>query len=166
MVLAELPGYVADRLEQIGKCGVLLRQPLFGPRQPDFEQAGAHWALAGNERRPASGAGLLTIIVGEDRPFIGDAVDVGRAVAHLAAVVGTNVPVADIIAHDDEDIGLLLLCGRRRRTLKDRKRRDNHRQQLPSHVRSSLYKPPAKAKTRFQSFFMLMTTQPSFMASS
>src|SRR5829696_10487082 len=68
---------------------------------------------AGDERGPAGGAGLLAVVVGEDRALVGDAVEVGRAIAHLAAVVGADVPVADIIAHDDDDVGLLLrLLGR------------------------------------------------------
>ena len=49
---------------------------------------------------------LLAVIVGEQRALVGDAVDVGRAVAHHAAVVGADVPVADVVAHDDEDVRL------------------------------------------------------------
>ena len=37
MVLAELSGRVALRLEQIGNGRVLLRQPLFRRRQSDFQ---------------------------------------------------------------------------------------------------------------------------------
>ena len=63
--------------------------------------------LAGNERGPAGGAGLLGVAVGEDRPLFGDAVDVGRAVAHHPSVVGTDVPESNIIPPDDEDVRLL-----------------------------------------------------------
>ncbi len=45
--------------------------------------------------------------VGEDRALLGDAVDVGRAVAHHALVVGADVPVADVVAQDDQDVRLL-----------------------------------------------------------
>src|SRR5215204_1204358 len=62
---------------------------------------------AGDERGPASRTGLLAVVVGEDRALVGDAVEVGRAIAHLAAVVGADVPVADVVAHDDDDVGLL-----------------------------------------------------------
>jgi len=87
------------------------------PGSPGFEQPGAHRALAGDKRGPAGSARLLAVIVGEDRPFIGDTVDVGRPVAHLAAVIGADVPIADIVCHNDEDVGLLLLghCGKRER---------------------------------------------------
>ena len=88
--------------------GSLSDRPSLRCRQPDFEKAGAHRALAGDECGAAGGAGLLAVIVGEDRAFIGDAVDVGRAVAHHATVVGADVPVADVIAHDDENVRLCL----------------------------------------------------------
>ena len=49
-------------------------------------------------------------------PSLGDAVDVGRPVAHHAAVVGADVEPADVVAPDDEDVGLagLRLRGARR----------------------------------------------------
>ena len=56
------------------------------------------------------GAGLLAVVVGEQRAFLRDTVNVGRLVAHHALVVGADVPVADVIAPDDEDIGFLCLC--------------------------------------------------------
>ena len=77
--------------------------------QTYLEQPGPQRTLSGDECRATGGAGLLPVIVGEDGTFVGDAVDVGRAVTHHAAIVGADVPVADVIAHDDEDIGLLLL---------------------------------------------------------
>ena len=106
MVLAELAGGIALRLQEIGHGRILVRQALLGGGQADFQQAGAHRALAGDEGGAAGGAGLLAVIVGEKRALIGDAVDVGRAIAHHAAVVGADVPVADVVAHDDEDVRL------------------------------------------------------------
>jgi hypothetical protein len=114
MVLAELSGCVALRLEQLGNGRVLVRQPLLCARQADLQQPGAQRGLAGDEGGAAGGAGLLAVVVGEDCALVGDAVDVGRAIAHHAAVVGADVPVADVVAHDDEDVGLLLWLLRRR----------------------------------------------------
>src|SRR5262249_38579705 len=37
-------------------------------------------------------------------PLLGDAVDVGSAIAHHAAVVGADVPVTDVVAPDHEDV--------------------------------------------------------------
>ena len=112
VVLAELPGRVALRLEQVGERRVLLGEPFLRAGQADLQQAGAEARLPGDERRAARGAGLLRVVVGEDRAFLGDAVDVGRAVAHHAAVVGADVPVADVVAEDDEDVGLLRALAR------------------------------------------------------
>ena len=92
--------------------------------------------LAGDERGAPGGAGLLAVVVGEDRAFVGDAVDVGRAIAHHAAVVGADVPVADVVAHDDEDVRLLLLRERRLRFCKSEgKRRQKHEPLSPAHRR-------------------------------
>ena len=107
MVLAELRGHVALRLEELGDRDVPRLQAFLGARQADLEQAGAEARLAGDERPAAGGAALLAVPVGEQRAFLGDAVDVGRLVAHHALVVGADVPVADVVAPDDEDVGLL-----------------------------------------------------------
>ena len=91
--------------------GSLSDNPSFAPGKPDLEKTGAHGTLAGDEGSTAGGARLLAVVVGEDRAFVGDAVNIRRAVPHHAAVIGANVPVADIIAHDDEDVRLLLCLG-------------------------------------------------------
>jgi len=51
---------------------------------------------------------LLRIEVGEVRTFLGDTIYVGRAVSHHAVAVGADVPVANVITHDDEDVWLLV----------------------------------------------------------
>src|SRR5208282_2245501 len=108
MVLAELSGHVAQRFEQLGESRILLRQTFFRTWQAHFQEASTDWALAGNERSAASSAGLLAVVVSENRAFIGNAIDVGRAVPHHASVVSTDVPVADIVAHDHKNVWLLL----------------------------------------------------------
>ena len=111
MVLAELSGGVPLRLEKFGDGRILCGQPFLRSRQTHLQKSGPQRTLSGDECRAARGAGLLSIIIGEYRALIGDAVDVGRAVAHHAAIVGADVPIADIVGHDDKDVGLLrLLC--------------------------------------------------------
>ena len=88
-------------------------KPSFADGNPNFQQPGSQWALAGNERRAPGGAGLLAVVVGEDRTFVGDAIDIGRAVAHHAAVVSTDVPITDVVTHDREDVWLVFLCRHR-----------------------------------------------------
>ena len=94
VVLAELAGHVALRLQELREGRVLRLQPFLGARQAHLEQAGAERALPGQEGAAAGGAALLAVEVGEDRAFVRDPVDVGRLVAHLAEVVGADIPVA------------------------------------------------------------------------
>ena len=107
VVLAELPGRVALRLEQVRDRRVLVGEPLGSAREADLQQAGADRGLAGDERRPPGRAALLGVDVGEDRPFLRDAVDVRRAVAHHPAVVGADVPQADVVPEQHQDVRLL-----------------------------------------------------------
>ena len=74
--------------------------------QADLGEAGADRRLAGDEGGAAGGAALLAVPVGEQRALLGDAVDVGRPVAHHAVVVGADVELADVVAPDDEDVRL------------------------------------------------------------
>jgi hypothetical protein len=117
MILAELSGGVALRFQQFGYRRIFVRQSLFCCRQSDFQQSRPQRTLPGDERGAAGGAGLLSIVVGEDGALIADTIDVGRMVSHHAPVVGADVPVADVIGHDDQNIGLLRLLrhGRRAR---------------------------------------------------
>ena len=140
VVLPELAGGVAPGLEQLGDRRVLGLEPLGGARQADLEHPRADGGLAGDEGGPPGGAALLGVGVGEERPFLRDAVDVGRAVAHHAAVVGAHVPVAHVVAEHHQDVGLLARLGLRRDGAQrhhdgGEKRR---RQQLRLHSSSSL----------------------------
>jgi hypothetical protein len=60
--------------------------------------------LAGYESGSPCSAALLPIVVGEGHSFMGDAVDVRRPVAHLAAAVEADVPPAYIVSPQDENV--------------------------------------------------------------
>src|SRR4029453_1073427 len=111
VVLAELPCDVALRLKQVGDGDIARLQTFLRAGQSNLEHAGAETRLTGDETRASGGAALLTIPIREQRAFLGDAVKVWRLVAHHALVVGAEVPVANVIAPDDEDVGLLWVCG-------------------------------------------------------
>jgi hypothetical protein len=115
MVLAELRGDVSLRFEQFGNRRILFGQTLPGCRQADLQQPGAQRTLSGDEGNATGGTGLLAVIIGKDCSLTGDAIEVGGAIAHLAAVIGADVPVADIISHDDKDTRRRLLLGLRQR---------------------------------------------------
>ena len=78
VVLAELAGAIAERLERLGDSDVLGLEAQLRAGKTDLGEAGAQAALAGDERRAAGGAALLRVRVGEDHAFLGDAVDIGR----------------------------------------------------------------------------------------
>jgi hypothetical protein len=109
VVLAELTRRISLGL-QVGRDGhVLLLQAEGRTGQAHLGEARADRRLPGEERGAPGGAALLPVPVGEQGAFPGDAVDVGRLVAHHAEVVGTDVVPADIVTPDDQDVRLLLL---------------------------------------------------------
>ena len=110
MVLAELPGLVAQRLQHGGERHGLVRQADIGAGLADRGQASAQWDLAGNEVRPPCGAACLGIVVREHHAVGRQLVEVRRLSGHDATVIGADVEPADIVTHDDEDVGLS--CGR------------------------------------------------------
>jgi hypothetical protein len=61
MVLAELRGHVALRLEQLGEREVPRLNPLLRAGHADLEQAGAKAGLTGDEARTSGGATLLAV---------------------------------------------------------------------------------------------------------
>ena len=71
MVLAELPGGVAEVLQQAADRRVQLAHAHRRAGKADLGQAGADAVLPGEERRAARGAGLLAVVVQElDRPRV------------------------------------------------------------------------------------------------
>ena len=106
MVLAELPGGVAERLQGFRDAHVFGVKSDGRTGQTDFGQAGPDRRLPGDEGCAPRGAALLAVPVGEQRAFLGDTVDVRRAVAHDAQIVGAHIEPADVVGHDHQDVRL------------------------------------------------------------
>ena len=106
MVLAELAGAVAEGLEQAGDGGIFRAVAQLGARQPHLGEPGAEHALAGDEGGTTGGAALLGVVVDELGAFLGDAVDVGGLVPHQPVAVAAQIALADVIAPEDQDVGL------------------------------------------------------------
>jgi hypothetical protein len=109
MVLAELAGGVAERFQHFRDGRVFRMQSDRRAGHADFGQAGADRVLTGDEACAAGRAALLAAPIGEGRPFLRDAIDVGRLVAHHALAVMADVPIADVVAPNDEDIWFVRL---------------------------------------------------------
>ena len=106
VVLAELAGGVSHGLQH-RRDGHCLRRNADGRTGlADSGHAGADRQLAGDELRPPRRAARLGVVVGEQRAFGGELVDVRRPPGHQAAVIGADVPHADIVAHDEDDVRL------------------------------------------------------------
>src|SRR6185436_11144511 len=74
-------------------------------------------------------AARFGIIVCEPHAFGGQLVEVRRLPGHDALVIGADVEPADIVAHDDKDVGsalLLLLGGDWRARYQNREERSDH----------------------------------------
>ena len=108
VVLAELAGGVAHRLERRRDGHRLRRHADRRAGLADRGHAGADRQLAGDEVGAARRAARLGVVVGEQHALGGDLVEVRRPARHHAAVVGADVPDADVVAHDDDDVGLRL----------------------------------------------------------
>src|SRR5208283_4099432 len=104
MVLAELAGGVAQGLEHLGDGRILFLQSNGGAGHAHLGQPGAQRILPGNEARPARGAALLRVVVGEGHPFVRHTVNVRRPIAHRPAAVEADVPPANVIAPENQDI--------------------------------------------------------------
>ena len=107
VVLTKLAGDVPERLEQLGNGNIFLLQTFRCARQADLGESSADGRLAGDERGAARGAALLAVPIGEQHTFLRDTVDVRGLVTHHALVVGADVEDANVIAPDDEDVGLV-----------------------------------------------------------
>src|ERR1700692_3738309 len=70
--------------------------------------------LTEDKRGASRRVALLRVRIGEDPALLCQAIDVWRPVTHNSVVVGADVVVTDVIAPNDEDVGLLPLrksCG-------------------------------------------------------
>src|SRR5207245_11418578 len=53
---------------------------------------------------PNRPAARLRVVIGKQHSFLGDLVEVRGSPGHHAAVVGADIPDADVIAHDEDDV--------------------------------------------------------------
>jgi hypothetical protein len=103
MVLSKLRRSISLRLEHFGQCRVTLLNASGRPGNADRSHARTERELAHDERRAPSGTTGLSIVIGKEHPFLRDPIDVG-CVAHHAVGIGADIPHADIISKDDENV--------------------------------------------------------------
>ena len=106
VILAELTRRVTLAFQHGGHGYVGLLPSLFRTRQSDLGHSGAHRHIAADECRSAGCAALLSVVIRESNAFVGDPVDVRSLVSHHAQIAVADVPGADVVSPDDEDVGL------------------------------------------------------------
>ncbi len=79
-----------------------------GGREPNFREVGSEHAPALDAGQPGCITGLLTARIGENHAMPDNPVVVRSAVANQTHGIGADVALADVVALDDEDAGLLL----------------------------------------------------------
>ena len=107
MVLAELAGGVAHGLERGGNGRRLRRQADIGASLTDRGHAGANGKFASDEIGTSRCAARFGIVIGEAHALRRQPVKVRRLARHDALMIGADIEPADVVAHDEEDIGLL-----------------------------------------------------------
>ena len=107
VVLAELAGGIALRLEQFGDSRIFLLQADRRAGHTDLGQSRTNWILSADEARAPGGAALLRIVVGEGHALFRNAVDVRCAIAHHAATEMADVPDADVVTPQNQDVRFL-----------------------------------------------------------
>ena len=108
MVLAKLAGGVAEVVEELGECRRAGPQIGWAPGNFRQNHADAHRLHAGDEGSAPRRAALLGVVGHELGALMADAVDVGRLTDHQALMVDARLHPADVIAHDEQDVRLLL----------------------------------------------------------
>src|SRR5215469_1496163 len=111
MVLAELTGGIAMRLEKLGDCRILRTHSHRCAGHAHLAQSGAEHALTHDESSTARGTALLSIAIRKQHAFMSNAVDIGSLVAHHAAAVAAEVPIPDVISPNDENVWLAVRHG-------------------------------------------------------
>jgi hypothetical protein len=104
MIFAELARCVAHRFQHCCNGRRLRRYPDGGTSLSDGREAGSNREFAGDEVRASGGTTRFRIIVGEAHALVGHLVQMRRSTGHDALIVDTNVRLADVIAHDDDDV--------------------------------------------------------------
>ena len=108
--LAEDRRGIACALEQLAHRERTLRQRAGAAGHDDQRQAVADRVLPGHQRRARWRAAGLDQILREPQTLAGELVDARRRrAAQLAAAVGPEVAVADVVGEDEHDVGLLRL---------------------------------------------------------
>ena len=109
VILAELAAVVAEIAQEPRERRRAGLQVGGASRKLGRNHASAQGMHAGEKGIAPGGSALLSVVVHESRAFAGNPVDVWRFPDHQALMIATRLHPADVIAHDEQDIGFLVL---------------------------------------------------------
>src|SRR5262245_31043290 len=109
VILAKLSRGVALRFERGGNRAGLCRQACFSTRLADCRHPCADREFTRDEVRTTRRATRLSVIVGKQHSFLCKLVEVWRPSGHHTTMVRADVPHPNVIAHDEKDVGFLVL---------------------------------------------------------
>jgi hypothetical protein len=104
VVLAELTDDVTHRLEDRGDRGGFGGESQVSACLTHGGEAGPDRKLTRDEVCSTGRTARLGVIVGEEHPLRGQAIEVGSAPRHDAAVVCADVEPADVVCHHEDDV--------------------------------------------------------------
>ena len=102
------PVRVAEVKQELGEARRAGAQVRNRARQLRQDHARAVRVHAGDEGAAPGGAARLGVVVHEHAAFGGEPVDVRRFPDHQAAVITARLHPADVVAHDEQDVGLFV----------------------------------------------------------
>ena len=108
VVLTELSCRIAQAFHDRGDGDIGFLPAFLGTGQAHLGHTGPNGNVSAEECRPAGRARLLGIVICKANPFTRDPINIRGLEAHHTPIVVADVPGADIITPDHEDIGLLL----------------------------------------------------------
>src|SRR5690348_6904331 len=107
VVLSKLSGDITDRLEKLGQRRIFLLNSALGTGYANGCHARTDRHLPRDEGRSTRGATWLSVVIRKDGASPGNAVDI-RGTAHHAVGIGADIPHANVITKDHENVGLFL----------------------------------------------------------
>src|SRR5262249_26219565 len=102
-VFAELRGGVTRVIYHFRKRRIALLNSTRRAWNADGRHTGANGHLPGDECGTTGRATRLAVVISEEDAVLGDRIDVRRP-AHHAMRVGANVPHADVVTPDNDDV--------------------------------------------------------------
>src|SRR4029077_957053 len=77
-------------------------------RLADGRETCADRQLTGDKVRATRGATRFSVVVCEQHALAGETIEVRRLPRHDAAIVGADVKPANVVSHDEDDVGFLV----------------------------------------------------------